>query len=616
MIWIVLIASIICQFSITVLAWNLIRITSEKLFSPLILVASALMAARTGFVLLEWQLGQSHRFPDLYSELMMLVISVLLLAGISLVTPVILSNKRLRQELYEREELAASLADNAIVALQKSEARYKSLVEAVTDYIFTVEVQDGRAVNTIHGPGCVAVTGFTADEFAADPLLWYRMVVEEDRDIVVDQASRVVCGEAIALEHRIIHKNGSIRWIRNTVVPRYNDWGVLTSYDGLITDITERKLAEQELRLKSAAIESSALAVMITGRDGRIVWVNPAFTHLTGYSFDEVINQTPHLLTSGQQRKSFYRFLWKVISAGEIWHGELINTRKNGSRYYEEQTITPVRDERGEISHFVAIKQDISERKKAEKALLENATIRRDMKIARQIQRSLLPAKPPVIAGVLLADRCVPAAHVGGDYYDYFTLEEGGLGVVIADVAGHNVGSALLMAMARSVLHATINPHIAPNEILAALNDLLHDDLDRAELIISMFYLKLDVATGYFTYANAGHIQPLLFRHMDGSFHELDAEGLVIGVQRAVLFEENTSRIESGDIIVLYTDGITEAQNYSGEFFGRAKLWKVVAERHEESPDVIAGAIFNALTIFLGAKPLEDDTTLVVIKML
>lgn len=645
MISIVLFVSITCQLSITVLALNLVRINGEKRSWALIAIASALMAARPGFVALEWMFGKGHRLPDLWSELIALIISALLLTGISHISTVVLSLKRSRIELLEREQRITAMIDNAAdaffvydaagriieanrnamatlgysrseflslfladiekgptsleilslssrmppgtslavegvhqrkdgstfpvdihlgtfesagqklylalvhdsterkraeEALQKSEARYKNLLAAVTDYIYTVEIREGQAVKTVHGPGCVAVTGYTQEEYEADPLLWHRMVVAEDQDTVVAQAARVITGEAAPLEHRIVHKYGTIRWVRNTTVPRHDEHGILIAYDGLITDITERKQAEQELRLKSAAIEASAMAVMITGRDGRIVWVNPAFIHLTGYPFDEALNRTPHFLMSGLHRKSFYRNLWNTILAGEVWQGELINQRKNGTRYYEEETITPVKDEQGEIRYFVAIKQDISERKKAEKALLENSTIRRDMKIARQIQRSLLPTRPPVIPGVLLAGLDVPAALVGGDYYDFFTQEEGILSVVIADVAGHSLGSALLMAMARSVLHATINPRPSPAEILASLNDLLHEDLDRAELLISMFYLKLDIATRHFTFANAGHIQPLLFRHGDGSFLELDAEGLVFGVQRGVQLDRKS----------------------------------------------------------------------------
>jgi phosphoserine phosphatase RsbU/P len=470
-------------------------------------------------------------------------------------------------------------------------------------------------VKTVHGAGCVAVTGYHPEEYETDPLLWHRMVVPEDRNAVVDQAARIIAGEAIPLEHRIVHKDGTIRWVKNTPVPRHDEHGVLIAYDGLITDITERKRAEEELRLKSAALEAAAKAVMITGCDGRIVWVNPAFTHLTGYSSEEAVNLTPRLLMSGRQRKPFYRHLWKTIMSGEVWHGELINQRKDGTLYYEEETITPVKDERGEISYFVAIKQDISERKKAEKALLENATIRRDMKIARQIQRSFLPIRPPALPGVQLAGHCVPAAHVGGGYYDFFTLEEGVLDVTIADVAGHSVGSALLMAEARSVLHAAIHPRSSPADILTSLNDLLHEDLERAELLISMFYLKLDTASRQFTFANAGHVPPLLFHCRDGSFLELDAEGLVFGVQRGIAFQEKSGRVGPGDIIALYTDGIPEAQNDAGDLFGSARLREVIAERHEDPPEAIVGAIFDTLTAFVGERPLNDDTSLVIIKI-
>ncbi len=128
----------------------------------------------------------------------------------------------------------------------------------------------------------------------------------------------------------------------------------------------ERKRAVQDLRLQSAALESAAHTIVITDRDGNITWVNPAFTRLTGYTADDVLGQTPRLLKSGQHDQSFYESLWEIILSGKVWHGEIINRRKDGTLYTEEQSITPVRDERGEISHFIAIKQDITERKQVE----------------------------------------------------------------------------------------------------------------------------------------------------------------------------------------------------------------------------------------------------------
>ncbi len=140
---------------------------------------------------------------------------------------------------------------------------------------------------------------------------------------------------------------------------------------GSVRDITVRKRSENSLRLQTAALEAAANGVAITDPKGTILWVNPAFTQLTGYSAAEAMGQNPRLLKSGQQPESYYKELWQTISTGHVWKGELVNRRKDGQLYDEEMTITPVRDRTGAVSHFVAIKQDISQRKQAEAALRE-----------------------------------------------------------------------------------------------------------------------------------------------------------------------------------------------------------------------------------------------------
>lgn len=133
-------------------------------------------------------------------------------------------------------------------ALSENEKRYKRLVESLSDYIYTVRVENGRAVATYHGPGCVNVTGYTSADYELDPFLWYRMVYEEDRSAVLEQAERMLSGEnSPPLEHRIMHKNGTVQWVKNTTVPRYDDRGRLVAYDGVIANINERKCAEQDL---------------------------------------------------------------------------------------------------------------------------------------------------------------------------------------------------------------------------------------------------------------------------------------------------------------------------------------------------------------------------------
>jgi PAS domain S-box-containing protein len=153
-------------------------------------------------------------------------------------------------------------------ALLQSESRYKRLIESVTDYIYTVKVEDGRPVSTTHGPACVRITGYTSEDYEADPFLWYRMIHKEDRQAVMEHTLKLLSGyESSYLEHRIIHKDGSIRWISNTQVANRDAQGHLIAYDGMIADITERKRMEELLLRQSkelrAFAESTSLLITL-----------------------------------------------------------------------------------------------------------------------------------------------------------------------------------------------------------------------------------------------------------------------------------------------------------------------------------------------------------------
>jgi two-component system, cell cycle sensor histidine kinase and response regulator CckA len=140
----------------------------------------------------------------------------------------------------------------------------------------------------------------------------------------------------------------------------------------LTHEIEHRRGVEQQLHLQAAALESAANAIVITDRDSTIVWVNPAFSKLTGYSAEEVLGKTPRILKSGHHEPGFYKGMWQQLMSGSVWHGDLFNRRKDGSLYLEEATITPVRATGGDISHFIAIKVDITERNRAEQELRES----------------------------------------------------------------------------------------------------------------------------------------------------------------------------------------------------------------------------------------------------
>ncbi len=135
------------------------------------------------------------------------------------------------------------------------------------------------------------------------------------------------------------------------------------------TDLSEAGVVEEWLRLQSTALAAADNGIVIADTEGTILWVNSGFTRLTGYSAAEAVGRTPRLLRSGKQDEALYKELWETILAGKVWSGELINRRKDGSLYIEEQTITPVRDEHGRVSHFIAIKHDVTERRRAQEEI-------------------------------------------------------------------------------------------------------------------------------------------------------------------------------------------------------------------------------------------------------
>jgi len=162
------------------------------------------------------------------------------------------------------------------------------------------------------------------------------------------------------------------KWLHFTAAAIRDLEGCIIGAVETLEDITERRNAEEQLRLAAAALDAAANAVVLTDRQGKIIFVNPAFTKLTGYTAEEARGATPRLLKSGVNAAQLYQDLWRTILSGKVWHGELTSRRKDGSHYVQETTIAPVRSDRGEISHFVGIQVDITERKRAEEALIQS----------------------------------------------------------------------------------------------------------------------------------------------------------------------------------------------------------------------------------------------------
>jgi len=288
-------------------------------------------------------------------------------------------------------------------ALLESEAHYRHLLESITDYTYSVSLQDGRAVRSVHGPGCVAVTGYSPSDYDAQGDLWYRMVHEADREAVVEQAGRVSQGETPPpLEHRLRHKSGDIRWVRNTVVPRRDRKGLLVAYDGLIADITDRKLAEQRLVTSEAfyhsLVENLPQNILRKDLNERFTFANGRFCALLGKPLEQIIGKTdfdfyPPELAAKYQRDD--RF---VIKSSETFDTVEENVSPTGETIYVHVIKTPIYDASGRIMGIQGIFWDITGRRRAEEALRQaNADLARSEASLRRLNEELRSAQMQLI---------------------------------------------------------------------------------------------------------------------------------------------------------------------------------------------------------------------------
>ncbi len=280
------------------------------------------------------------------------------------------ANRRARQQAEE--------------SLKASEAELRAIFASMSDRILVLDAE-GRHLKI--APTNPALVYKSAGESLGKTL--HEIFPKDKADFLFGYVRRALDeGRTQRLEYSLPIGGGEV-WHEGTVSPMTAD-----SVVWIARDITERKRAEQQLRLQATALQAAANAIVITDERGIISWVNPAFTALVGYTLEEISGRSTRILKSGRHDAAFYKTLWETILSGQVFRGEMINRRKDGSLYFEEQTITPVTDEAGAITHFVAIKQDVTERKRAEE---ERARLNSQIESQRQRLNNIVASVPGVV---------------------------------------------------------------------------------------------------------------------------------------------------------------------------------------------------------------------------
>lgn len=247
--------------------------------------------------------------------------------------------------------------------------------------------------------------------------------------------------------------------------------------------------------------------------------------------------------------------------------------------------------------------------------LRANEGLRKEIEIARQIQHDLLPQSTPQSDKYDLHAGCVTAARVGGDYYDFFSTPGKDLGLLIADVAGHSVASALIAMSFRSSFRHFLKESLEPSRLFDKVNVTLHGEFKGSGNFLSALYTTLDEKTLHLRYVNAGHPHPLLLESKTGSFRHLDQSNLLIGILPGIEYPVGEVDLEKGDVLVLYTDGIVEAENQYGDFFGKKRLEEAIRMNSRRSASEIFHCLLKEMYVFQDEHFNKDDVTLVILKV-
>ncbi|MBX3012552.1 MAG: response regulator [Caldilineaceae bacterium] len=279
-----------------------------------------------------------------------------------------LRTAELEQQIQERQQAEA--------ALRESKEKLNSILDEMDDIIWSVTIVDGRPEFTYLNPAASRHYDRPVADLLGKPDVWQEIYTPEDvAQLQQLQNLLLSAGDSISFESRIYTVEGKERWVQTRLHVVEAHEGTPRRLDGISTDITDRKQAEADVMRLATALKATEEAVFITAIDGTIEDVNPAFEHLTGYTRAEIIGQNPRLLKSSAQDHSFYQEMWAELLRGGVWRGAIVNQHKDGTPYFAEQTISPVRDTHGKTIGYVAVQRDVTVRKRIEAELREKTAL-------------------------------------------------------------------------------------------------------------------------------------------------------------------------------------------------------------------------------------------------
>ncbi len=431
----------------------------------------------------------------------------------------------------------------------------------------------------------------------------------------------------------------------------HNEIGLLAkAFNNMVATIHDYdqslKQSLEELSRIKYAVDQSCI-VSITDLNGNITYVNDKFCEISGYSQQELFGKTHSVIKAGCHKREFFQNLWSTITSGSIWRGEIKNKTKAGKYYWVETTIVPLIDDfSGQLLQYLAIQNDVTHQKLFQEKLenevqertvelalandaicqlnkqlkAENIKIKAELHVARQMQQLILP-NPEELKGIKeldIAGFMEPAEEVGGDYYDVLDTD-GVVTIAIGDVTGHGLESGILMVMTQAIVRCLQElGEIDPITSLTTLNQTIYKNVQRMNSDKNLTLAILHYAQGIISLSGQ-HEETIVVRE-SGEIECIDTMdlGFPIGLDDDIsnFIDHKIIKLNTGDGIVLYTDGITEARDINKKLYGQQKLCNVLHENWHLSSQEIQEAVITDIRHHIGKQRVFDDITLLVIKQL
>ncbi len=428
-----------------------------------------------------------------------------------------------------------------------------------------------------------------------------------------------------SIEYRIRHLDGAWRWHASTGSVTRDEKGAPVFF-GIGRDVSQRRQAQLELRaslerreeLERIIARSPSVAVLWRAQEGWSVQFVSESVSQFGYQAQDLVTGRVRYIDLIHP-EDVARVMDEVRAHTAAGHREYRQeyriVRRDGQvRWVDDSTAVRL-DAEGRPTHHEGILTDVTSRKLVEER--ERVGRERDLRVAHEVQQHLLPNVYPDIAAVEIDTLYTPSRLIGGDYYDFFEVGERRWGFAVADVSGKGTAAALMMAACRTALRVKAQGGWAPTNVLRMVNYIVQPDMPKA-MFISAIYGILDLGTNVFSMARAGHEPALVVRAQDGAVEELCPAGMALGLDPGALFdeclEESVLTLAPGDLLVLFTDGITETADPEGEEFGRARLAEVLRESRHLPLAEIRQQVDRALVAFAFNAPAADDRTLLLVR--